>query len=188
MTTLTIYRDADSSKPLAQYTDFESIRRELADIGVEFERWEASKPLSPTAEQPEVLEAYKDAVERLNKRYGYVTVDVVSMHPEHPNAQAARGKFLSEHTHDDFETRFFVDGQGIFYIRAKGKVYMTLCTKGDLINLPANTTHWFDMGEKPFFKAIRFFRVPEGWVGKFTGDTISERFPRYEQAIEVKAQ
>lgn len=187
MTTLTIYREDQPQKVLAQYSDFESIRRELSAIGVEFERWEASRELPAAAEQAEVLEAYKDSVDKLNRRYGYVQVDVVSMHPEHPNAQAARGKFLSEHTHDDFETRFFVDGQGIFYIRAGGKVYMTLCTRGDLINLPANTTHWFDMGEKPFFKAIRFFRIPEGWVGKFTGDPIADSFPKYDDALKVKA-
>lgn len=187
MTTLTIYNDGDSSKVLAQYTDVASIQRELNAIGVDFERWDASKPLSPAAQQDEVLEAYKDSIDRINKKHGYVSIDVVSMQPDNPNAATARGKFLSEHTHADFETRFFVDGQGIFYIRKNGKVYMTLCTRGDLINLPADTTHWFDMGEKPFFKAIRFFRIPEGWVGTFTGDTISDRFPKYEAAVEVKA-
>lgn len=187
MTTLTIYQDSDSGKPLAQYSDFEPIREALAGIGVEFERWDASKPLSPAADQAEVIAAYQASIDKINKKYGYVTIDVVSMQPDNPNAAVARGKFLAEHTHDDFETRFFVDGQGIFYIRKNGKVYMTLCTRGDLINLPANTTHWFDMGEKPFFKAIRFFRIPEGWVGKFTGDTIAERFPKYEAALAVKA-
>lgn len=187
MTTLTIYKDNDSGKPLAQHTEFKAIRDALAEIGVEFERWDASKPLTPAADQAEVIEAYKESIDKINKKYGYVTIDVVSMQPDNPNAATARGKFLSEHTHDDFETRFFVDGQGIFYIRKGGKVYMTLCTRGDLINLPADTTHWFDMGEKPFFKAIRFFRIPEGWVGKFTGDTIAERFPKYEAAIQVRA-
>lgn len=186
MTTLTIYRDGDATQPLAQYTDYDNIRRELETIGVEFERWDASQPLAVDAQQDEVLAAYKGAIDKINQKYGYIAIDVVSMQPDNPNASAARGKFLSEHTHDDFETRFFVDGQGIFYIRKNGKVYMTLCTQGDLINLPANTTHWFDMGEKPFFKAIRFFRIPEGWVGKFTGDTIAERFPKYEAALQVR--
>jgi 1,2-dihydroxy-3-keto-5-methylthiopentene dioxygenase len=63
---------------------------------------------------------------------------------------------------------------------------MTPCPRCDLINLPANTTHWFDLGEQPFFKAVRFFCISEGWVGKFKGDTISAHFPRYEAALEVK--
>lgn len=182
MTTLTIYADNDPQTVLAHHDTFEPIRDALASIGVEFERWQAHQPLSPTATPEEVMAAYQEAIDALNQKYGFVTVDVVSMHPEHPQAEAARGKFLAEHTHSDFETRFFVDGSGAFYIRSGGKVYMTVCTRGDLINLPANTTHWFDMGPRPTFKAIRFFRIADGWVGNFTGDTIAERFPLYEAA------
>jgi 1,2-dihydroxy-3-keto-5-methylthiopentene dioxygenase len=183
MSTLTVYADQEPGTVLARYTEFADIRDQLAAIGVEFERWDASKPLKPEDGAEEVIAAYRDAIDVLNKKYGFVSIDVVAMHPDNPQAEAARGKFLAEHTHDDFETRFFVDGSGMFYIRAGGKVYMTECTRGDLINLPANTTHWFDMGPKPFFKAIRFFRIPEGWVGKFTGDTIADRFPRYETTV-----
>ncbi|MFT4045475.1 MAG: cupin [Solimonas sp.] len=182
MTTLVVYSDREPGQPLGTYTGFEEIRDQLAAIGVEFERWEASQPLTPAAGQDEVIAAYRGEIDRLNAKYGFVSVDVVSMQPDNPQAEAARGKFLSEHTHDDFETRFFVDGAGAFYIRAGGKVFLTVCTKGDLINLPAKVTHWFDMGPKPDFKAIRFFRIPEGWVGHFTGDTIADRFPKFEQA------
>lgn len=182
MTTLTIYADSDASRPLQTLTKFEDIRDALAEIGIEFERWRADAELPPDATQEQVIDAYRGAIDQLNARYGFQSIDVVAMYPEHPGAEAARGKFLAEHTHDDFETRFFVDGEGAFYIRKNGKVYMTVCTRGDLINLPANTTHWFDMGPKPFFKAIRFFRIPEGWVGKFTGDTIADRFPKFERA------
>jgi 1,2-dihydroxy-3-keto-5-methylthiopentene dioxygenase len=179
MTMLTIYPESDATRPLAHLTRFEEIRDALAAIGIEFERWEANVPLAPDATPEQVMAAYQGAIDKLNARYGFQAVDVVSMQPDSPAAETARGKFLSEHTHDDFETRFFVDGEGAFYIRKNGKVYMTVCTRGDLINLPANTTHWFDMGPKPYFKAIRFFRIPEGWVGKFTGDTIAERFPKF---------
>lgn len=181
MTTLTICADDDAGRTLGRYTSFDDIRDQLAQIGVEFERWDASKPLLPSDGAEEVIAAYQEAIDRLNRKYGFVSIDVVAMQPDDPQVEAKRGKFLAEHTHDDFETRFFVDGAGMFYIRASGKVYMTECTRGDLINLPANTTHWFDMGPKPYFKAIRFFRIAEGWVGKFTGDTIADRFPRYER-------
>ncbi len=182
MTILTVYADNNPAKALATYTEFADIRDQLAAIGVDFERWQANQPLTQTATPDEVKAAYADEIARLNARFNYVTVDVVSMHPQHPDAQTARGKFLSEHTHADFETRFFVDGAGAFYIRKNGKVFMTVCTKGDLINLPANTTHWFDMGPQPNFKAIRFFRIADGWVGNFTGDKIAESFPPYDNA------
>lgn len=180
MSAVTIYKDSDPSKAIAKHTEFGAIRKALAEIDIGFERWQATKPLNPDDGQAEVLAAYKDSIDVLSAQYGFKTVDVIAITPQTPNLEAARNKFLAEHTHDDFEIRFFVDGSGLFCIRKHGKVYMTLCEKGDLITLPANTTHWFDMGPKPFIKAIRFFRIPEGWVGKFTGDTIADRFPKYE--------
>lgn len=182
MTTLTIYSDTDANHSLAHLQDFADIRDALAQHGIEFERWEASAPLAADASADDVMAAYAESIERLKAKYGFVTVDVVSMQPEHPQAEAARGKFLAEHTHDDFETRFFVDGAGAFYIHAGGQVMQLVCTRGDLVNLPANTTHWFDMGPKPTFKAIRFFRIAEGWVGHFTGSDIADRYPKFEHA------
>ncbi|MES2490573.1 MAG: acireductone dioxygenase [Pseudomonadota bacterium] len=182
MTTLTIYADNNGKQPLQTLTAFNDIRDALAGIGVEFERWEANQPLSEKAEQDEVIAAYREPIDRLNKKYGFQSIDVVSMYPDHPQREVARGKFLAEHTHADFEIRFFVDGAGMFYIHSGGKVYATLCTKGDLINLPANLTHWFDMGPQPNFKAIRLFTTPEGWVGNFTGNDIADNFPRFEAA------
>lgn len=180
MSELRIYDDTDPSRPLAVLTELSDIHDALSGIGVEFERWEASADLDAAAGQDEVIEAYRDSIDRLMKRYGFQAVDVVAMHPMHPQKDAMRQKFLAEHTHDDFEVRFFVDGEGLFSMRAGGKVYATLCTRGDLINLPANLTHWFDMGPNPHFKAIRLFTLQEGWVAHFTGDPIAQRFPRLE--------
>jgi 1,2-dihydroxy-3-keto-5-methylthiopentene dioxygenase len=55
-----------------------------------------------------------------------------------------------------------------------------LCTRGDLISVPAGMKHWFDMGPRPNFTAIRLFVNPDGWVARFTGSDIAERFPRHE--------
>jgi len=59
-------------------------------------------------------------------------------------------------------------------------VHGVLCSKGDLISVPANVRHWFDMGPNPNFKAIRLFITPDGWVANFTGDKIADSFPRLE--------
>lgn len=179
MTTLTITPDNAPDNVLLHTSDFDVIQRELAAIGVPMERWTATAQLAPDADQATVLKAYEKSVAALNAKYGFQSVDVMGLHPAHEMAATARGKFLAEHTHDDFEIRFFVDGAGVFYIRKHGKVYQTLCTAGDLLELPAHTTHWFDMGPKPFFKAIRFFTKPDGWVGHFTGDEIAKSFPEY---------
>lgn len=180
MSELRIYDENRPQQAERVLTRFEDISAALAAVGVEFERWEASKQLDAQASQDEVIEAYREPIDRLMKKFGFQSVDVISLDASHPAKQMMREKFLSEHTHDDFETRFFVEGEGLFNIRKNGKVYATLCQRGDLLNLPANTTHWFDLGPEPQLKAIRLFTTPEGWVATFTGDKIADRFPKLE--------
>ncbi len=180
MSELRIYDENRPQQPEQVLTAFNQIQATLAGIGVDFERWEASRRLDADASQDEVIEAYREPVDRLMKQFGFQSVDVISLTADHPQKQVMREKFLSEHIHEDFETRFFVEGEGLFNIRKGGKVYATLCCRGDLLNLPARTTHWFDLGPEPHLKAIRLFTTAEGWVATFTGDRIAERFPKLE--------
>ncbi|MGF1642470.1 MAG: acireductone dioxygenase [Thiotrichales bacterium] len=179
MSELRIYPAATAANPEI-YNVHAEIRRELDRIGVRFERWQANQPISDNATSDEVIAAYREDVDRLMRDNGFKSVDVISVTPDHPDKAALRSKFLSEHTHSEYEVRFFVDGQGLFYLHVGDRVYTVLCEKGDLISVPAGTTHWFDMGPNPSLKAIRLFTNPEGWVANFTGDPIAERFPRLE--------
>src|SRR5690606_22918470 len=106
--------------------------------------------------------------------------DVISLNADHPDKDALRQKFLSEHTHSEDEVRFFVDGCGLFTLHIDARVYEVLCERGDLISVPAGVAHWFDMGPAPRFVAIRFFNNTEGWVARFTGSTIADRFSRLD--------
>ena len=180
MSELRIYSDTQPAKPEKTLHSFDSMREALGAIGVELERWTASKQLDPQATQDEVIEAYRSPIDKLMKKYGFKSVDVISLYADHPKKQEMRDKFLHEHIHEDFEVRFFVEGRGLFNIHKNGKVYAILCERGDLLSVPANTTHWFDMGPEPVLKAIRLFAIPEGWVAKFTGDPIADKFPRLE--------
>jgi 1,2-dihydroxy-3-keto-5-methylthiopentene dioxygenase len=186
MTTLTI-STVDGSGQVETLTDRTAIEARLQAIGVEFEHWQADRELADDADQDTVLAAYRYQVSALNARYGFRSIDVVNMTPDHPDAATLRTKFLSEHTHADFEVRFFVDGSGLFYLHVGDHVYMVLCERGDLISVPANTTHWFDMGTRPFFKCIRFFTTPEGWIGDFTGSDIAGRFPDFDTYVAQHA-
>ena len=181
MTHLTVYPDTDPATVLMETGDGEKIAEVLGTIGVDFERWAAPHALAEDADQAAVLAAYESDVSRIMKEGGYRSVDVVRVKPDNPNREELRQKFLAEHTHDDDEVRFFVDGAGAFYLRKEGKVYRVVCERNDLISVPAGTTHWFDTGPAPDFCAIRIFTTPEGWVGHFTGDDIASRFPKFER-------
>lgn len=165
--------------------DYEEIANRLSSIGVLFERWKTDKKLPWSATQEEVLEAYREEVDRIIREFDFKSVDVVSLTPDHPKKTELRNMFLSEHTHSDFEVRFFVDGCGTFYLHPDDKVYAVLCEKGDFISVPANTKHWFDMGTEPFFRAIRFFSIPDGWVANFTGSDISTKIPSHDELLKL---
>ncbi|CAN5391237.1 acireductone dioxygenase [soil metagenome] len=190
MTTLVIHPDTDPDSTIMRTTDVGEITVELARRGVRYEQWTAGATLAPGADSADVLGAYAADVDRLRAE-GYETVDVVRLVPDHSDPEwpatvaGARQKFLAEHTHDDDEVRFFVEGRGAFYLRIDGEVLIVLCEAGDLLSVPADTTHWFDMGTRPHFAAIRFFRIPEGWVGNFTGDDIATRFEPFDHRVGV---
>lgn len=186
MTILTVYSESNSENGMT-YRDYAKIKEILSEIDVEFERWNASCVLPPDADQATILAAYQKSIDRLNKQYNFQSVDVISLAPDHPERSALRSKFLAEHIHDDFEVRFFIQGKGLFYLHANGKVYAVLCEQGDLLSVPNGASHWFDMGERPNFKCIRFFTIKDGWQAKFTGSNISERFPDFDSYMAVHA-
>ncbi len=179
MSILRIY-DEGGEVLAGDFTDAVEVAERLAAVNVLFERWETDSALAPGAGSEAVLAAYREPVERLKAQYGFQSVDVVSLSPDDPQRETLRGKFLAEHTHADFEVRFFVAGRGLFYIHAGPQVHALLCEAGDLISVPAGMRHWFDMGAAPDFRCIRFFTTPEGWVAEFTGSDIATRFPDFE--------
>ena len=182
MSLLTIHPD-DRPEQAEVIRDPEQIAEKLWEIGVLFERWSAEHEFSPEADQETVIAAYRTSIDRLIDRYEFHSVDVVSLRPDHPQKAELRSKFLSEHTHGEFEVRFFVEGKGIFYLHPDDRVYIMLCEQGDLISIPAGIRHWFDMGENPNFKCIRLFSTPDGWVASFTGETIADQFPNFDQFL-----
>ncbi|TMN35804.1 cupin domain-containing protein [Pseudoalteromonas sp. S2755] len=177
MSQLTIYQEQNPSQALQQEQDANIIASLLAEQGVRFEQWQANTDITAEMSQDDIISAYQSDIERLKAQGGYQTVDVISLAKGNPSASELRQKFLFEHTHSEDEVRFFVKGQGLFCLHLNDKVYQVLCQQGDLISVPENTPHWFDMGSDPEFTAIRLFNNQEGWVAKSTDSEIAKQFP-----------
>lgn len=177
MSRLTIFNDTDPEQIVLDRTEVTVIQQQLQPVGVQFAQWQANAPVTAGSSAEQIIAAYGDEIARLKAAAGYVTVDVISLSPNHPDKQQLRQKFLAEHTHSEDEVRFFVRGQGLFCLHIGTKVYQVLCQQNDLISVPANTPHWFDMGSEPDFTAIRLFNNPDGWVAHFSGSDIATKFP-----------
>jgi 1,2-dihydroxy-3-keto-5-methylthiopentene dioxygenase len=178
MAILRIYK---SHSEYQDITDSGEITKLLAGQGIKFEKWSAGQNLAVDATPEDVMKAYNAEISRLKQERGFTDQDVIAIHPEFQGHETLRRKFLNEHTHTDDEARFFVDGSGLFMIHNDAGFFGLLCEKGDLVNVPKGTKHWFDMGAKPHFKCIRVFTNQEGWIGHFTGDAVSEKYPDFDQ-------
>lgn len=189
MTLLQVMAEGDPTDVRLRTDDPAAIGVELAKRDIVFDRWPTPPGLDAAVPNSEILAGYDDRVAELDPDGRYKFIDVARMHPDDSDpawperARAAREKFRSEHRHAEDEVRFFVAGRGCFYLHLHDEVAAVVCEGGDLLSVPAGTRHWFDMGSRPDFVAIRFFEEQDGWIGDFTGETIGERFPTLDHLI-----
>ena len=158
-------------------SDASEVRDFLAAQGIEYERAEPGVPLETGARSEDVLAAYKDKIDELKARGGYVTADVIDVYPDTPNLEAMLNKFSSEHWHAEDEIRFIVEGRGLFHIHPKdGPVFAIEVVAGDLIRVPRGTHHWFDLCVDRRIRAIRLFQDPAGWTPHYTESGVDQDF------------
>jgi 1,2-dihydroxy-3-keto-5-methylthiopentene dioxygenase len=158
-------------------TEADAIREYLAGINIDYERWEPSHPIGPTATDADILNAYSSEIERLKTRGGYVTADVINVNPQTPGLDAMLARFSREHWHDEDEVRFIIHGRGVFHIHPKDSPVVAIEVEaGDLIRVPRGTWHWFDLCADRQIRAIRLFQDPSGWTPLYTESGVDARF------------
>ena len=155
----------------------EPVRDFLRSQGIDYERTAASRPVPAGAPADELLDAYKDKIDDLKAKGGYVTADVIDVFPHTPNLDAMLARFSREHWHDEDEVRFIVDGRGLFHVHpSNGPVFAIEVEAGDLIRVPRGTEHWFDLCGERRIRAIRLFQDPSGWTPHYTDSGIDQGF------------
>ena len=157
--------------------EFQEVRNYLASMGIDYESWGTSADLPPDASAAQVLSAYATQIERLKQRGGYVTADVIDVHPTTPGLEAMLAKFNIEHWHDEDEVRFIIAGRGLFHIHPQqGPVVAIEVAAGDLIRVPRGTLHWFDLCGERRIRAIRLFQDPSGWTPRYTSSGVDRNY------------
>lgn len=160
-----------------KFTTKDEITEYLAGIHIEYEVWEPSHPIGPDAAAEEILEAYSPEIDKLKRRGGYVTADVINVNPQTPGLDAMLARFNREHWHDEDEVRFIIQGHGLFHIHPKESPVVAIEVEaGDLIRIPRGTWHWFDLCSDRQIRAIRLFQDPSGWTPLYTDSGVDARF------------
>jgi 1,2-dihydroxy-3-keto-5-methylthiopentene dioxygenase len=157
--------------------DSETITSYLRSIGIDYERWDSSRLVGPSASTDEILTAYSEEIEELKTKGSYVTADVIDVNPQTPGLDAMLNKFNREHWHDEDEVRYIIYGRGVFHIRPRdGAVVSIEVEAGDLIRVPKGTWHWFNLCESREIRAIRLFQDPAGWAPNYTETGVDSNY------------
>jgi 1,2-dihydroxy-3-keto-5-methylthiopentene dioxygenase len=137
----------------------------LRPYGVKYEKWVVEGRIGPDATNQQILEAYAPEIERLKAEGGYVTADVINVAPDTPGLDQMLAKFDKEHHHTEDEVRFTVKGSGLFHLNpVNGPVFSITVQAGDLISVPRNTRHWFNLCGDRTIRCIRLFEDASGWT------------------------
>ena len=161
-------REIDDPKKIAEF---------LKPFGIWYEQWEVEGRIAGDATSDEILEAYRDEIDQLKARHGFVTADVIDVTPEIPGLDEMLDKFTREHTHTEDEVRFIVKGRGIFHIHPEDAPVFSIETcAGDMINVPAGTRHWFHLCEEREIQAIRLFLDKSGWTPHYVEQGVHGRY------------
>jgi 1,2-dihydroxy-3-keto-5-methylthiopentene dioxygenase len=171
---MAIVRIPDENRTLREFAE---ITEYLASIGIDYERWELPAALEHGTSAEEILAIYSEQIDKLKKRGGYITVDVIDVTPETPNLEAMLAKFSSEHWHDEDEVRFIIRGRGLFHIHPRqGALTAIEVEAGDLIRVPRGTWHWFDLCGDRTIRAIRLFQDQSGWTPHYTDSGVDRNY------------
>lgn len=142
-------------------TDSNEIKSFLAKYKIHADFW---TPENSDLSVTDPLLKYKNQIEKLKKKFDYASADVCSMNHSTPNLEKSLSAFVKEHHHTDDEVRFTVGGTGIFGINPiTDPPFEIIVEAGDLLLVPANTRHWFNLTEEKNICCIRVFKENPKW-------------------------
>ncbi len=114
---------------------------------------------------PTTPEAYQPVLDQLKSSHGYITQDIVELTSDMPNLDQICAKFDPEHLHTEDEVRFVLGGAGIFDIRSRDdRMFRVEVETGDLIVVPKNRNHRFELTSAKHIRCVRLFQDMSGWV------------------------
>ena len=142
-------------------TDKNEAKTFLEKYGLYAEFWQPEVN-DPAISDP--LVKYAHQIQKLKKKFNYASADACAMSSNTQNLDKMLSAFEKEHHHSDDEVRFIVEGEGIFGVNPlTDSPFEIFVESGDLLVVPANTRHWFNLTEKKNICCIRIFKDNPKW-------------------------
>jgi 1,2-dihydroxy-3-keto-5-methylthiopentene dioxygenase len=164
MSSLTVYHQSSPEYPNKLLTHVEDVASTLAVVGVQFSQLPVQQAVSAGTASDELLAASRVQVYQLLSQHGYACAEVLSLCDERGEGSELARSLRAEQRCQPAHLHYYLAGRGLLALHIGEYVYSLLCEKGDLLQLPAGTAHWFDGGEHPRFAVLRLFdsaQVPD---------------------------
>ncbi|ATH82559.1 acireductone dioxygenase [Ectopseudomonas mendocina] len=178
MTKLSVHLHSSPNLPNKVLTHAEDIASTLAAVGIAYRQLELPAALRPGCEQAEFEAAYGLWLQRLMEE-GYPHHELFNLQRNHPQKLEMRARHLDEQMQPTASAWLFLGGFAQLSLHLDGYVYVLQGERGDLLELPAGTRHWFDLGEEPHLLALRL--SASGEAPQPTGDDIASCFARLDE-------
>lgn len=172
------------------YTQIEDINHQLATLNIKLERWAINNPkIYNLLKSDELLPDEEELIiDALKYRFDEIhlnnviskkkpLIDMVFLHPGTDNLDDLLAIFSKCHTQNDIESRYILDGEGIFgFVDSHGTQIELTIQAEEHINVPSGIEHWFRLTNLRRIKAIRYFASAESWEPVYTNTKIKKIF------------
>jgi 1,2-dihydroxy-3-keto-5-methylthiopentene dioxygenase len=107
-----------------------------------------------------------------------VTSDIIDVNYDTPGLDAMLAKFNIEHYHDEDEVRYIIDERRVFHIhpQQQDSIVEIEVEAGDLIGVPCDTLHWFDLCSNRQIRGICLFKDISGWTPHYTYSAFDRKY------------
>lgn len=109
----------------------ELITRDLAQAGIAWGRWDVATAIASDLSLDALLAAPDGELATLRERFGTHRIERIRLAPADVGWPALRRRLRAEQTVAAGELRCFVEGAGLFHIRATGGFLGLLCEAGE---------------------------------------------------------
>ena len=161
MSSLTVYHQSSPEYPNKLLTHIEDIASTLAAVGVQFSQIPVQQAVTAGTASAELMAASSAQIDQLMTTSGYASAEVLSLCDERGEGSELARALREEQSCQPAHLHYYLAGRGLLALHIGEYVYSLLCEKGDLLQLPAATAHWFDGGEHPRFALVRLFDSPQ---------------------------
>ena len=175
MSILSVYHQSSPDTPNKVLTHGDDIAATLAEQGVRFEQRELAERIRPGTAVEEVISTLGGQLDAV--KGDFAVVEAFSVNPEHPQKEELRAGWADERRHAGNGAHFFVSGRGLLNLRIGEYVYALVGERGDLVNVPAGTSHWLDIGEQPNLVLVQLYENEGGRKVELTGEQSAGSYP-----------